>query len=75
MLCVVLLVVDDPPLGLLAVLAHNGGVYTVSASSAAQAQVFFNDTHSLIRMSFYRQHNILCMMSQLLLTVELSIMF
>jgi hypothetical protein len=53
-------------LGLSAILARNGGVYTVSALSAAEARVFFNDTRSLIRISFYRQHNIVYTMFQLL---------
>jgi len=59
-------VVDDPLLGLSAILARNGGVYTVSALSAAEGQVFFDDTRSLIRSSFYRQHNIVYTTPQLM---------
>jgi hypothetical protein len=49
-----------------AILARNGGVYTVFALSAAEARVFFDNTRSLIRVSFYRQHNIVYTVFQLL---------
>ena len=56
-LFIILLVVDDPPLGFWAILTCNGGVYTISALSAAEAWVTFNDTHSLIHILFYHQQH------------------